>query len=556
MTCALRGVGMTQGLRTGEKQEFSWGYIEWWHTPENDGPGRMSLGKVVLYPLSQQALHNHYADEQILYGVGGSSTHLINGKEFQLEAGSWLYLPPYSTHGMVNRGREEAEFLLIAGPVSAAYVEDQGPKMAMMPEADDKDEVSLAVVRELTDRANLEEVQNKFASATGLTVSLVGPGGVLLTRPVNPPEFCRWCMAKHGNCEFLTQTGEGVTAEEVKWLRCSYGLVSVRVPVRAAGVSIMWIICGHVFVDRPESLEKTLFQLRQEGEGSPKVALWYQQVEVASRNRLIAAAELLKVTACSLSRIFVTATREKELQEYRLRWLNEQNAKMALEADLHKMRIALIEAQINPHFLFNTLNLIAESAVVEGNDVTAGLVYALSDLLRFSLKRIGHSVYLKEELDYIRNYLYIQEHRFPDNFSWIIEVPEDLSNLRVPAMLLQPLVENSFVHGLILNGKQKGFLGVKVLREKENLKIIIEDNGRGLCPGKLARIRHALDNGSYESLPGNGLRSVFWRLKHYFGEEAALRLESKMGGGTKVTLVLPGILKKTNRGIGYAALDS
>lgn len=534
-------------LKAQEKQEFPWGCIEWWRTADGEGPGRMSLGAVTLGPYSYQPLHNHYADEQILYGLTGTSVHWVNGRKFQLERGSWLYLPAYATHGMANTTPEEVRFLLVANPVSAGVVEY--PEVQINRPGEAAPEASLQVVRDLTHQANLQEVQNKFASATGLTVSLVGPGGVLLTQPVNPPAFCRWCMAGRGRCEFLDDSGRGETAEELEWLRCSYGLVAVRVPVRVAGITVMRIICGHVFIDKPGRLEATVAeQLAARTDWNGQVAAWYEKVEMVTRNRIISAAELLRVTAYSLSRMFVTAAREKELQEYRLRWLREQNEKMALEADLHKTRIALIEAQINPHFLFNTLNLIAGSAVVNGNNETAEIVYALADLLRFSLKRVGRSIYLREELEYIQNYLHIQQHRFPDSFTWSIAVPEAFLNLRIPAMVLQPLVENFFVHGLILNGDRKGFLWIGACAEGESLKITIEDNGRGFCPGKLEKIRRALETGSYDPPAGTGIRGVFWRLKHYFGEQASLKLESQMGRGTKVAIFLPYRLKEDNTG--------
>lgn len=525
-------------FRGREKQEFPWGDIEWWHTADGEGPGSMSLGVVTLRPYSSQPLHNHYADEQILYGIGGTSVHWVNGQRFELKRGSWLYLSPYATHSMANVTSEDVRFLFIANPVSGG-VEYPEPKYANPEE--DAPETLLRVVGELTDQTNLREVQNKFAAATGLTVSLVGPDGVLPSQPVNPPDFCRLCISYCGRCEFLTGDNHRAKAgEELEWLRCSYGLVAVRMPVRVSGVTVMWIICGHVFVDTPSRTESAKAeQLENQVRSGREMNSLYDRVEMVSRNRLISAADLLRVTANSLSRIFLSAVREKELQEYRLKWLQEQNEKMALEADLHKTRIALIEAQVNPHFLFNTLNLIAESAVVNGNNDTADIVYALADLLRFSLKRVGHPIHLKEELEYIQNYLHIQQCRFPGTFAWAIEVPETFLNLTIPAMMLQPLVENFFVHGLILNGDQKGFLRLKACLENDCLKITVEDNGRGFCPGRLEKIRRALEAEHYDLPTGTGIRGVFWRLKHYFGGQASLKLESQMGRGTKVEISLP-----------------
>ncbi|BCV24870.1 PocR ligand-binding domain-containing protein [Gelria sp. Kuro-4] len=518
------------------KQVFPWGDIEWLHSPGIRGRGSVSLGIVSLLPGSCQEPHNHYADEQILYGIQGSSTHYINEQTYELGPGSWLYLEPYVNHGMSNSSLEEARFLLVANPVSQAAEIGEHDNSVL--------EGSFTPVRiaDLTDQTNLQEVQDKFASVTGLAVSIVGPTGLLLTEPAAPPAFCRLCILHHGQCEFLVEKHrEACTENELELLKCSYGVVAVRMPVQVHGAPVMSIVCGYVLLDKPGQLEtERVFKLAKCG-GYPQeeVLQFYKRIELVTRNRLISAAELLRVTAFSLSRIFVTAAKERELKDYRWRFLKEQNDRVMLEADLQRTRLALIESQINPHFLFNTLNLIAESSVMRGDEDISELVYALCGLLRFSLKQVGHLVKLKDELQYVKNYLCIQEHRFPGSFIVSINVSDELQECKVPAMILQPLVENFFVHALTMNREIKCTLKITGSADNSIARIAVEDDGRGIPPERLAEVQSWLKSDPCEMPPGSGIRGVFWRLQRYFNGKGSLEIRSVLGHGTTVSIMLP-----------------
>ncbi|MDI3522229.1 MAG: hypothetical protein PWP43_411 [Bacillota bacterium] len=523
-----------QAVNEQRRQGFPWGCIEWLHMAGNGGPGTLSLGIVMVAPGSRQPPHNHYGDEQILYGISGVSNHTVNGSSCTLYPGTWLYLPPYTTHSMSNLTKEETRFLMAANPCS--HVKDLEPQ-----ERAASATTAMSTVSDLTGQTNLQEIQNKFASATGLAVCIVGPTGLLLTEPADMPEFCRWCILQQGGCEFLSQGRELDGKQQPNWLKCSYGLVALSIPIEVYGATVMSIVCGYVFLERPtpEQAVAICKQVSGEGHRLGEVVALYNGVELVTKNRLISAAELLRVTAYSLSKIFVSAARERELQEYRWRLLHERSEKMMLEADLQRTRVALIEAQVNPHFLFNTLNVIAESTMVGGDGATAELVYALADLLRFSLKRIGRLVCLGEEIENVRNYLRIQQRRFPDCFTVVIDIPPQCLTHMIPAVTLQPLVENYLVHGLTMNNAEKGLLRVSACQKDNRLQIIVEDNGRGIPAEKLEEIRGWLQLNTREVGHETGIRGVFWRLQHYFHGQAALQIQSWLGRGTRVTLSLP-----------------
>lgn len=515
----------------GEKrQEFPWGSITWLHSGNGRGLGKLNLGIVTVYGETSQGAHNHYADEQILYGLEGVSKHVVNGDEKLLSPGDWLYIPAYANHDIINASSQSARFLFVASPV-------------WQPEEDITTLPGNQTIGEnyagyFLSQTNLKEVQDKFASATGLGVGLVDPAGVRMTEPINLPSFCHYCARHHGSCHLLATAG--TEDRGLEWVKCEYGLIVARLPVRVQGTNVMYVLCGFALLARSEQTEKNKAKQLAETTGwdARELLQSYMDIPLVTRNRLFAAAELLRVTAFSLANLFLAAAKESEIQDYRWRLLQEQQERVLVEADLQKTKIRLIEAQVNPHFLFNTLNTIAQSAVLQGAATTAELVYALSELLRFSLRKVGTFVTLREELQYIENYLYIQRQRFGEKFAFLVDVPRKLREITLPAVTLQPLVENAFVHGFASPEAKDGRLMIVVRQRRQLVDVTISDNGSGMTPERLLQVQDSLvDTGI--SPPGTGIRGVYWRLKHYCGSQANLDIHSTLGKGTTVTVIFP-----------------
>lgn len=227
-----------------------------------------------------------------------------------------------------------------------------------------------------------------------------------------------------------------------------------------------------------------------------------------------------------------------------------QNAEL-LES-LRAMELQALQAQVNPHFLFNTLATIAAQAQAEGAAATADLVGAVARLLRYSLRRIGQVVTVAEEVRHVRDYLRIQEARFGDRIAFHVDVPEALHPVRIPILTLQPLVENAIIHGL--DAAERGRVWVRGRREGPRAVLEVRDDGVGIPPERLATLfepdppdapggaRGTPGPGSAPErahVTGLGLKNVHKRLQYYFGEAYGLRVTSRPGAGTAATVVLP-----------------
>ncbi|WP_242867449.1 sensor histidine kinase, partial [Clostridium ljungdahlii] len=217
--------------------------------------------------------------------------------------------------------------------------------------------------------------------------------------------------------------------------------------------------------------------------------------------------------------------------------LKESEEKIKLEQYAKKMQLKTIQAQINPHFLFNTLNTIASMALIENAPTTEELIYNLSDLLRYSLRNLEEFPKLKDEITNIKRYLFIQALRYSDRISYEINIDESLNEYRIPTMILQPLVENSLVHGLETK-KEGGKITINsTSNSKKDIIIEISDNGRGINSSILNLLNNSKDLS--DSGLGIGLQNTDNRLKHYFGRDYGLKIESTLDVGTKVYIRIP-----------------
>jgi two-component system sensor histidine kinase YesM len=207
-------------------------------------------------------------------------------------------------------------------------------------------------------------------------------------------------------------------------------------------------------------------------------------------------------------------------------------------------QLQAIQAQINPHFMYNTLDTIYWMLVLEGQDKTSELVISLSDIMRYSISdKDGSTVTLNKELQILNKYRIIQSARFENKLTWSILVPDELRSLYVPKMMIQPIIENSILHGMD-NMKPLLTITVEAFIEDETLVIRVTDDGKGMSEEQVRTV--LTDNISKDQKhTGFGLPGVNRRVKIRFGEEYGLRISSKLGAGTQVQMRLP-IIKKVD----------
>ena len=205
------------------------------------------------------------------------------------------------------------------------------------------------------------------------------------------------------------------------------------------------------------------------------------------------------------------------------------------EKQRRRTELALLQAQINPHFLYNTLDTIVW--LIESGEIgeAVAMVGSLSNFFRFSLSRGQNVITLKEEQQHIRSYLEIQQMRYRDLMDYEIDIPQELEGYILPKLTLQPLVENALYHGIKIR-RRKGLIRVSATAQDGRLVLEVADNGCGMSAERLEEVRASLEDGRTE---GFGLRTVHQRIQILFGTEYGLTLESAPDAGTKIFVRIP-----------------
>ncbi|EMF0397335.1 sensor histidine kinase [Enterococcus faecium] len=240
------------------------------------------------------------------------------------------------------------------------------------------------------------------------------------------------------------------------------------------------------------------------------------------------------------TRIDITNT-EYELKELSI-GINEMlDSINQFVEDIYKLEIKqqdahmrALQAQINPHFLYNTLEYIRMYAISEGSEELADVVYAFSALLRNNTNQ-EKTITLKEELDFCEKYVYLYQMRYPNRVAYHFMIDPDLEKIEVPKFVIQPLVENYFKHGIDFT-RFDNALSVKVLQEGKRVRIIIKDNGKGMTEKRLKQIEKKLSHPKVELHGSIGLQNVNERLRASFGSSYYMSLENNETGGLTVSI--------------------
>lgn len=197
-----------------------------------------------------------------------------------------------------------------------------------------------------------------------------------------------------------------------------------------------------------------------------------------------------------------------------------------------------LQAQINPHFLYNTLDIIVWQIENEKQSEAVHTVTALARFFRLSLGKGKNIVTVKDEIDHVRNYLMIQHMRFKNKFDYEFDVAEDVLELPSLKLMLQPLVENAIYHGMeFMDGD--GLIVVKAWREENELYLSVADNGLGMTEDKVLMILMGKSTSGNGRGSGIGVKNVNERIKLYFGEAYGLTIDSEPDEGTTVIIHLP-----------------
>lgn len=209
--------------------------------------------------------------------------------------------------------------------------------------------------------------------------------------------------------------------------------------------------------------------------------------------------------------------------------------------------IKALEAQINPHFLYNILDSINWMALEKNHFEISGMIVSLAKILRYSINNSNKIVTLREEIDWMKQYIHLQQIQYKNSFDYIINVDETLLDMKIHKMILQPFIENSINHGLKnRDGKERNMLYINIWREEE-IFIKIQDNGQGIEPELLKKIqvfseqvffpdKHIKDNDEEDDKIG--MKNAMGRIVMYYGTNASIQVTSVLNEGTTVVISL------------------
>lgn len=207
-----------------------------------------------------------------------------------------------------------------------------------------------------------------------------------------------------------------------------------------------------------------------------------------------------------------------------------------MEKQLGNARLELLKSQINPHFLFNTLNMIACTAKLKDAADTEKMILSLGNLFRYNLKTREQTVTLNRELRIVEDYMYLQKMRFGSRIRYSLDLETDAANAVIPSLSLQPLVENAVVPGLSKK-ENGGILHIRIWKRGEILILSVSDTGLGMSKERCEEVSAAMKERRTSKI-GIGLGNIYKRV-HMMYEKGDLRIYSREGKGTVIQLLIP-----------------
>ena len=397
---------------------------------------------------------------------------------------------------------------------------------------------------DLVDKNILQEIQEKFSQATGMGAIIVDAHGEPITEHSCFTPFCKFirenpagaCRCRDSDASLGEKTSK---TGKFEINQCHAGLLDIASPIIVNNVHIATVLCGQVLSEEyyPGRNDEFLVRLAEELDVDKNELVELRgKVNVISYEKIIKAAELLHIISNYIVDMGLNYLDELLINDIQMKVVEEQKARLELERTLRLTELKSLQAQVNPHFLFNSLNTIARLARIEGAAKTEEAAFVLSDFLRHSLRKSGKLVTVREEVEHIKNYLKIQKLRFSDRIQSEINIDEEIMDMLVPVMTLQPLVENAFLHGLS-NVLSDGLVTVEGHYEAGQMMLAVIDNGCGMEKEKIDEIMDEINsNVNIDKLNGIGISNIYKQMNFYFGAAFRFEIVSQVGHGTKIVL--------------------
>ncbi|MBC3797169.1 PocR ligand-binding domain-containing protein [Acetobacterium tundrae] len=405
----------------------------------------------------------------------------------------------------------------------------------------------LLKITDIIDVEVLQKIQDSFSDATGLAAVTVDYKGNPITKYSNFSEFCN-CVRKDSNnrdCCYHSDAHGGIESArsgKPSIYLCHGGLVDVAVPIMVKGNYLGAIMAGQVKIDAEEMKRLPLGAGHEltDFSGHSEITELYEKAITTTLTQVKSAADLLYTIANYLVEKQMIHIIQEELHNKNIELMEEVKLRSEVEASLKEADLKALQAQINPHFLFNVLNTIGRLALLEGAEKTQDMIYAFSDMMRYTLKKEKNNVVsLKEEIEHAQNYLSIQKMRLGNRLNYSVQIDEMTEDILCPFMTIQPFVENAIIHAIEPNAKG-GTVKITAEIQKEGAILKVIDDGKGIPKDQIQKILE----GTYEAdgrekNTGIGINNANKRLMYYYGVDYGVEIKSELEQGTEITIKIP-----------------
>lgn len=404
--------------------------------------------------------------------------------------------------------------------------------------------ISMIELDKLIDVKVLQSIQDSFSDTTKLSAITVKHNGEPITKPSNFTDFCNLIRKDEKMAEMCYKCDayggvQSAISKKPYIYKCHTGLYDFAVPIMIEDNYVGAILCGQIKIkDSDDRIGD--FGRHTNWNNSKEIYKAYEDIKVKTYKDVEDAANLIyQMSKYMVDSEFLRVIKE-ELNNKTTKLMEEENKRIELERDLKEAELKSLHYQINSHFMFNSMNSIANMARLEEAYKTEDLVYDFSDMIKYSLRKDNSSTtYLEDELYYIENYLKIQKVRFRERLKYDIDIEKKFYNIECPYMILQPIVEN-FVKYVVEPRISGGYINIRAYEKNNDFIIEIIDNGDGISKKKIENI---LSGHEYlQNKDCIGLYNINKRLIYLYGDKYKLQIYSTSNtknNGTLVRITLP-----------------
>lgn len=391
-------------------------------------------------------------------------------------------------------------------------------------------------LRDIVTEEFQEQMQNSFARLSKFGVVFTDANGVHIGKGGNFTHFCQAinCREDGASCCALTNRQAIALAlnsphpDKPAIFVCHAGLVNIELPILYNGECLGAFTAGQVICEEdcyPHDNSQDIIDWKKD----PELAELYNEIPVLSRQHIENTADLM----CDLAQ-YMLKTHTYSLMQKELAQQKEQL--LIYEKQLTQTKFEALQKQVMPHFIFNVLNSVSRLISLQDYVRAQDMLTAFTKMMRYNLSNIQDSISLGQEIEYIRNYLSIQQLRFGDRIKFEITCDPKLKEISLPFFSLQPLVENSVEHGLLIKN-EGGTVFIQCFQIDSGYQIIVKDNGCGMDASSLENIRQLLNSPDVPDTQAHiGLYNCYNRLKCTFGDSLSFEIESKKNIGTSISI--------------------